>query len=303
MKLELRTSDTRIDLFRNRLDNQLDQRHPLFKLAHTINWQIFDEAFGTLYCLDNGSLGKSICLMVGLQYLKHMKGLSDEQTVAQWVENLYWQYFCVEDYFQHEPPIDASSMSRFRNRIGESGCELLLQAIIQTGMETKVVKRKDFRRVTVDTMVQEKTVSFPTDGKLLNCSRERLVRLSQRQGLILRQSYAHKRPEVLCKSSQYAKAIQMKRVRGQVRKLRTHLGRVIRDVERCLESCPDLRDIFKERLALAKKVHAQSKTDKDKVCIVQQWRKQYNAQWLVQRHGHRTPEQVRQALVDLGVAA
>ena len=268
MKPEPHTSDARIDMFRNRLDNQLNQRHPLFKLAHTIDWQIFDEAFGKLYCADNGSPGKSIRLMVGLQYLQHMKDLSDEQTVAQWVENPYWQYFCGEDYFQHEPPIDASSMSRFRGRIGGLGCELLLQATIQTGVKTKAVKRRDFRRVTVATTVQEKAVSFPTDGRLLNRSRERLVRLSQRQGLPLRQSYARKGPEVLRKSSQYARARQMKRARGQVRKLRTYLGRVIRDIERRLEERLDLRDFFKRELAVAKQVYSQRRTDKDKTYSV-----------------------------------
>ena len=167
--------------------------------------------------------------------------------------------------FRHERLIDASSISRFRNRIGESGCELLLQGTVQTGVKMKAVKMRDFRRVTVDTTVQEKTASFPTDGSLLNRSREWLVRLCQRLDLMLCQIHVRRGLEVLHRSSQYARARQMKRVRSQVKKLRTHLDRVIRDVERCLESCPDLRDIFKQELVLAKKVHSQRKTDKDKV--------------------------------------
>ena len=114
-------------MFRNRLDNQLNQRHPLFKLAHTIDWQIFDEAFGKLYCADNGSPGKSIRLMVGLQYLKHMKGLSDEQTVAQWIENPYWQYFCGEDYFQHEA-LSSDNTGRSRVALMPRDCKIIRRA-------------------------------------------------------------------------------------------------------------------------------------------------------------------------------
>ena len=94
------------DLFRHRLEHILDQRHELFRLSALIDWHEFDAAFGKLYCADNGSPAKATRLMVGLQYLKHMYGLSDDAVVKRWVENPYWQYFCGEDYFQHQLPID-----------------------------------------------------------------------------------------------------------------------------------------------------------------------------------------------------
>ena len=89
------------DLFRNHLDNMLDQRHELYRLADVIEWQSFDNEFGTLYCTDNGCPAKATRLMVGLQYLKHIYSLSDDAVVMRWVENPYWQYFCGEQYFQH----------------------------------------------------------------------------------------------------------------------------------------------------------------------------------------------------------
>ena len=85
------------DLFRSRLDNLLDQRHELYRLAELIDWSEFDQAFGELYCPDNGSPAKSTRLMVGLQFLKHAFGLSDEAVVKQWVENPYWQFFCAKN--------------------------------------------------------------------------------------------------------------------------------------------------------------------------------------------------------------
>ena len=173
---------TATDLFRERLDNMLNQRHALYRLADLIEWSVFDNEFGSLYCPDNGCPGKPTRLMVGLQYLKHVYGLSDEAVVSGWVENPYWQYFCGETYFQHEAPIDPSSLTRFRRRIGESGCERILQVTVSAGVQSKAVKATDFKRVNVDTTVQEKAVSYPTDSKLLNRSRERLVRLCRQQG-------------------------------------------------------------------------------------------------------------------------
>ena len=253
------------DLFRNRLDNLLDQRHELYRLSDLIDWNGFDTAFGELYCPDNGCPGKATRLMVGLHYLKHTYGLSDEDVVKRWVENPYWQYFCGEEYFQHQMPIDPSSLSRFRRRIGESGCEKILQVSVEAGLESKTIKRNDLRRVTVDTTVQEKAVSFPTDSKLLNRSRERLVKLCHKQGVVLRQSYARKGPEALLLTNRYAHARQMRRMRRQIRKLRTYLGRVVRDIERKIADCPAQQRIFADELAMAKRVLKQKKTDSHKL--------------------------------------
>ncbi len=153
------------DLFRNRLDNMLNHRHELYRLADLIDWSVFDLEFGPRYCPDNGGPAKATRLMVGVQYLKHVYRLSDEAVVRRWVENPYWQYFCGASYFEHQLPIDASSMTRFRQRIGASGCELILHATVSAGRNSKTIKPAHLKRITVDTTVQEKAVRFPTDSK------------------------------------------------------------------------------------------------------------------------------------------
>ncbi len=253
------------DLFRNRLENMLDQRHELYRLADLIDWNSFDAEFGALYCPDNGCPAKATRLMVGLQYLKHMYGLSDDQVVMRWVENPYWQHFCGEEYFQHQLPIDPSSMSRFRRRIGESGCEKILEATVEAGLKSKTIKRNDLKRVTVDTTVQDKAVAFPTDSKLLNRSRVRLVKLCRKHNVSLRQSYARKGPEALLLANRYAHARQMRRMRRQVRKLRTFLGRVVRDIERKTADSEALQKLFADELALARRLLKQKKTDRNKL--------------------------------------
>ncbi len=253
------------DLFRNRLDNMLNHRHELYRLADLIDWPMFDSEFGSLYCPDNGCPAKATRLMVGLQYLKHIFGMSDEAVVRRWVENPYWQYFCGATYFEHQLPIDPSSMTRFRRRIGESGCEKILQATVSAGLKSKTIKPAHLKRITVDTTVQEKAVSFPTDSKLLNRSRVRLVKLCHEQGVVLRQSYARKGPQALFKANRYAHARQYRRMRSRVKKLRTYLGRVVRDIERKIANQTEKQALFAAELALAKRLLAQQKKDKNKL--------------------------------------
>jgi IS5 family transposase len=253
------------DLFRNRLDNLLNHRHELYRLADLIDWSVFDTEFGRLYCPDNGCPAKATRLMVGLQYLKHLYGVSDEAVVRRWVENPYWQYFCGAVYFEHQLPIDPSSMTRFRRRIGESGCELILQATVTAGINSKTVSRFQLRRVSVDTTVQEKAVSFPTDSKLLNRSRVRLVKLCREHAVVLRQSYERKGPQALFKANRYGHARQYRRMRSRVKKLHIYLGRVVRDIERKIAARPERQAIFAEELALAKRLLAQQKKDKNKL--------------------------------------
>ena len=253
------------ELFRNRLDNMLNQRHELYRLADLIDWSTFDAAFGSLYCPDNGCPAKATRLMVGLQYLKHIYAMSDEAVVRRWVENPYWQYFCGATYFEHQLPIDPSSMTRFRQRIGESGCELILQATVTAGLNSKTIKPAHLKRITVDTTVQEKAVSFPTDSRLLNRSRQRLVKLCRQHGVVLRQSYVRKGPQALFKANRYAHARQFRRMRSRVKKLHTYLGRVVRDIERKIANQAEKQAVFSEELALAKRLLAQQKKDKNKL--------------------------------------
>lgn len=253
------------DMFRNRLENLIDMGHELAALGELFDWGLFEAEFGPRYAETGGCPARPVRLMVGLQYLKHIHGLSDEAVVSGWVENPYWQHFCGETYFRHDPPIDPSSMTRFRKRIGESGCELLLKATIGAGVRSGAVRERDFGRVTVDTTVQEKAVAHPTDSKLLNRSRKRLVKLCAANGVKLRQSYARKGPEALLKANRYAHARQTRRMRREVRRLRTYLGRVVRDIRRKTDGDGDLEAVFAEELGKAERLPAQERDSKNKL--------------------------------------
>jgi transposase, IS5 family len=215
-----------------RLDLALDMDHELVRLAGVIPWDRLGEEFEPLYCADNGRPAVPVRLMAGLHYLKHLKGISDEQTVRGWVENPYWQFFCGEEFFQHALPIDPSQMGRWRQRVGEDGVERLLQATITAGMATRTITEKSLDKVIVDTTVQPKAVEHPTDARLYRKVHAAMLRIAKKEGITLRQSYRKLMEEAIRKHGGYAKAKQYKRARKVQKSLKTMTGRVMRDVER-----------------------------------------------------------------------
>jgi len=257
--------DRQRDLFRVELCRIVDPSHGLIKLANVVDWNRLDELFGTTYCPDNGRPAVSTRLMVALHYLKYTYNLSDEDVVEGWVENPYWQFFSGMKFFEHEAPIDPSSMTRWRKRIGGAGAEELLKETIQAGLKTKAVKPHQLKRINVDTTVQEKEVRFPTDARLYDRARQRLVNSAKKRGINLRQNYNRKSKHLLCQQSRYAHAKQMKRAQRCTRKLKTYLGRVIRDIER---AWPHPDDELKSLLETGARIFQQQRHDKNKIYSV-----------------------------------
>lgn len=248
------------DLLRLELVNMIDLRHELCALAGKIDWIALEHKFGALYAAGVGRPGHPIRLMVGLQLLKYIRNASDEEVVATWVENPYFQYFCGEQYFRHDLPIDPSLMTGFRHRIGAEGCEFILALTVQTGLATKTITAASLCVVNVDTTVQEKAVAFPTDAKLLNKARIKVVRLAKRCGILLRQPYTFKGQEAFTQAARYAHARQFNRAAAHTKKLRTMLGRVIRDTERkakCMQLDTKAQERLERLLTVASRIHSQ----------------------------------------------
>lgn len=260
---EPQSDDKQKDLFRVELERIIDGNHPLVKLSKQINWREFDEAFSASFCEDNGRPGCSTRLMVGLHYLKHTFDLSDEESLERWVDSPHWQYFCGMKYFEHQLPIHYSSMSRWRKRIAEAGAEKMLAESIQTGLKSGVIKPKMLEKVNVDTTVEEKNIRFPTDARLYDRMREHLVKEALKQGLILRQSYRRVGRKTLLKQSRYAHAQQFKRAQRMTRRLKTLLGRVVRDIQR--KAGDKVPTLLKEKLGLAQRLLKQQRQDSKKI--------------------------------------
>jgi len=228
-----------------------------------------EERFGGLYS-EKGRPGIPIRLMVGLHYLKHAFNESDETVVSRWVENPYWQYFCGEEYFRHTLPIDPSQMTRFRDRIGEEGCEYMLGLTVETGIDTQTVAKASLAVVNIDTTVQDKAIAYPTDAKLYHKARKTLVKQAKQLGIALRQSYERLSKRALLMNGRYAHARHMQRAKREQKRLRTYLGRVIRDIERKLghQSATPNHPRLNRLLEIAKRIHTQQRNDKNKVYSV-----------------------------------
>ena len=238
MKPHTRTAQTG-EMFRPRLDEQLNMKHPLIRLAGLMDWELIEHHFAGHFTSGRGRPALPPRLVAGLLYLQHANDASDEMVVNTWLENPYWQFFTGETYLQTELPIDPSSLTRWRKRIGEEGVELLLAVTIEAARTAGLIKRASLDKVIVDTTVMPKAIAHPTDSRLLERSRQHMVKFAQDHGLHLRQNYNREAPRLATQVGRYAHAKQYKRMRAAIKTLRTRVGRVQRDVQRQLAKLPE----------------------------------------------------------------
>jgi IS5 family transposase len=243
------------DLFKARLDQIIKMKHELVVLADKIDWVWLDEQIAP-YFSDEGRPAEPVRFMIGMFILKHTFGLSDEVLWERWVESPYFQYFTGEEFFQHELLHERSGMSHWRGRIGGT-LDILLQESLRIAHDTGALKKSDLARVTVDTTVQPKNVTFPTDAKLLLVAIQQLGKLAKEEGVELRQSYARVAKTAAMMAGRYAHAKQFKRMNGRIKFLRTRLGRVIRDIQRKIEGDDALGAAFAVPLIKARQIRSQ----------------------------------------------
>ena len=234
------------------LETMLDPKHPLFKLANMVDWSLFEKSFAPLFCADNGRPPKPIHLMTGLLMLKHLRNVSDEQVVVQFTENAYYQYFCGLGAFSISAPCASSELVHFRHRIGEEGMELILKESIRINLAIEDRKKEEDDRKNgkdgrgrksdkeqtafIDSTVQEKNVTFPTDSKLLNKIIDYCHKVAKAEEIKVRQSYAREIKELKLTQRFRGKSHSRKKVAKADRRMRTIAGRLVRELLRELPS-------------------------------------------------------------------
>jgi IS5 family transposase len=238
------------------LKDMLNQKHPLFILSNVINWKQFEDAFTPLYCEDNGRPAKPIRLMVGLLILKHLRNVSDEIVVEQWSENAYYQYFCGENMFVPKVPCEASELVHFRNRIGEAGIELILKESIR-------INGKDSNdpNVSIDTTVQEKNITFPTDAKLHRKIIDKCKKIAEKEELPIRQTYTQTLKKLGVNQRFRNHPKNKLKARKADKKVKTIAGRLVRELERNLAP----NSIYQNEITIYKQILNQKRNDKNKI--------------------------------------
>ncbi len=245
------------DLFRSRLDQIISPHHELAILAGQINWQWIEKEL-SIYYSDQGRPSVPVRTMVGMLLLKQLHNLGDETVLQRWIENPYWQYFTGETYFQHRPPFDPTDFVYFRKRVGEAGMEKVLSLTVKLhhGAQCEEV-------VQIDTTVQEKNITFPTDTKLQKRIIEYLWWIAEQHNLPLRQSYRRtlKKLRLQMHNAQHPRRVQQ--ARKARKKVKTICGRLLRDVRRKL-SVKQIEH-YQPWLELYQQVLRQKRTDKNKI--------------------------------------
>jgi IS5 family transposase len=243
--------------------------HSLVQLADKFNWTKIDEICSAKFCKDNGRAGLPSRLVVGLLLLKQMNDLSDEEVCAKFIENPYFQYFCGNKYFEHKIGLTSESLTNWRKRLGAEVFQQILVETIALGLTEEVISPKELSEVISDTTVQEKNITYPTDGKLLCKALEQVVELGLSCGVKFRQTYKRTAPKLKNKAARLSHGRKPAQAQREIKRLRTLLGRVVRESERQingLKNVPqNLLQQFKDKLSLAKRVFEQRRESKDKV--------------------------------------
>ena len=255
MRPKQRETTGEAELFRARLDQIINMKHELVALAGRLDWAWLDGEIAPLYS-DKGRPGVESRFVVGLLLLKHIFALSDEAVCERWVNDPYFQYFTGEEFFQHAFPHERSDLSHWRKRLGDK-LELLLAESLRVAHGAGALRTNDLARVTVDTTVQPKAITFPTDAKLLHAAIKGLNRVAAKHGVRLRQSYLRIAQHAAMMAGRYAHAKQFKRHRRQLRLLHSRLGRIIRDIRRKIAGQADIEAAFKAPLARADQIRSQ----------------------------------------------
>ena len=252
-------NNPQLNVFRIPLVNVINMKHELVELAQRIDWISVEKEFAPYYS-DMGRPAIPVRKMVGCMLLKQMYSQSDEAFVDRWIENPYWQYFCGETYFQFEKPFDPSDFVHFRKRLGTDGAEKLLKLSISL-FEKREVEEKE---VLIDTTVQEKNITFPTDTKLHKKIIEGCWKIAEKEDLELRQSYKRTLSQLMIDQRFREHPKRRKKAKSAARKIKTIAGRLVRDVERGLDD-KDQLEAYDEQLWLYYRVLGQKRDSKDKI--------------------------------------
>lgn len=253
----LKRTSNQLSLFSS-LEDMLNHNHPLYKLGNKINWRRFEDSFSPLYCSTNGRPAHPIRLMCGLLILKHLRNISDESVVLQWSENAYYQYFCGQLEFLPTEPCEVSDLVHFRNRIGEEGMEVILAESIRVNTEND--DEDHFNTAFIDSTVQEKNVTYPTDAKLHKKIINRVLKIVREKKLPLRQS-CQRTLKAISRDQRFRNhpGNHKKAVKAD-RSLRTIAGRLVRELDRNL---PDKKG-YEKMFELFYKVLSQKRNSRDK---------------------------------------
>jgi len=246
-----------LNIFETPLEQFINSNHELCILCSEIDWDSIEADF-SLYYATTGRPSIPIRKMIGLILLKRIYNLSDEAVVDRWIENPYWQYFCGEHVFQTNQPMDPTEFIHFRKRIGAEGAQKLLKISVQLFGKEALEKE-----VLVDSTVQEKNITYPTDAKLYSRVIKKVNKIAKQENIQLRQTYTRVIKQLMIDQRFHSHPKRRKKAKAALRKLKTIAGRQVRDITKKLSESGILK--YQELLNILDKIVNQKKGDKNKI--------------------------------------
>jgi len=253
-----------LEIFKTPLEYFIKQDHELVLLSRKINWDALEDTLSEYYCHNNGRPGIPIRTIAGVIILKRMFDESDESVLERWIENPYWQYFCGEVNFQYDLPFDRTELIKFRKRIGEEGAEAILKVSIHL-FEKKEIEEKE---VLIDTTVQEKNITYPTDTKLHKRIIEKCRKLAKKEGVQLYQVYKKELKQLMIDQRFRSHPKRKKKALAAERRIKVIAGRIYRDTQRKLP--PGREEKYAELFAIFDQILSQEKNSKNKIYSIHQ---------------------------------
>jgi len=253
-----------LEMFKTPLKHFIKEEHELVLLSKKIQWEQLESDLSQYYCVNNGRPGIPIRTISGMLILKRMFNESDESVIDRWVENPYWQYFCGEIYFQHKPPFDRTELIKFRKRIGEEGAEKILKLSIDL-FPKKEIQEKE---VLIDTTVQEKNITYPTDVKLQKRIIEQCRLIAKNEGIHLRHIYKKELKQLMIDQRFHNHPKRRKKARAAQRRIKTIAGRVLRDLTRKMSDEQKLK--YDKKLKIFNQILKQQRSSKNKIYSIHQ---------------------------------
>lgn len=253
-----------LNMFQVPLKQFINESHELVGLSKKLDWESLEKDLSVYYCEDNGRPGVPIRLIVGIIMLRRMYNQSDESVLDRWVENPYWQYFTGEVYFRHDYPFDRTELIKFRQRIGEKGAEQILKASVNL-FEKKEVQEKE---VLIDSTVQEKNITFPTDVKLQKKIIEKCRKISKSEGIRLRQTYKGELKQLMIDQRFHDHPRRKKKALAARRRIKVIAGKIFRDLVRKMTEAQRLK--YAKKFSIFNRVLTQNKNSKNKVYSLHQ---------------------------------
>lgn len=250
-----------MSIFEVALESFIDMNHELVLLSKQIDWEVVEYEFAEYYCADNGRPSVPIRKMVGMMLLKNIYNLSDEGVVARWMENPYMQYFTGEKVFQKRPPMNPIDMTKFRKRIGAMGAEKIFKLSLM--VNAKEITEKEMKQVMIDSTVQEKNITFPTDAKLYRKIIAKVLNISRKEEITLRRTYTREMKALKLKVRFMNHPTRMKEGKKAVKRMRTIARAMVNDITRKMDE--HQLSYYRKDIELYIKVINQERSDKNKV--------------------------------------